>query len=39
MKFWIGASGNVANMAVVWANLYLEGKNYGLHAFLVPIRC
>ena len=39
MKFWIGASGNVANLAVVWANLIIEGKNYGIHAFIVPIRC
>lgn len=23
MKFWIGASANVANIAVVWANLYV----------------
>jgi acyl-CoA oxidase len=38
MKFWIGASANVANMAVVWANLILNKKNYGIHAFVVPLR-
>lgn len=38
MKFWIGAVGNFANNVVLWANLYLKGKNHGLHAFVVPIR-
>lgn len=38
MKFWIGAAANVANMAVIWANLYLDGKNYGIHAFVTPLR-
>ena len=38
MKFWIGAAANVANIAVIWANLYLDGKNYGIHAFVVPLR-
>ncbi len=38
MKFWIGAVANVANMAVIWANLYLDGKNYGIHAFVTPLR-
>ena len=38
MKFWIGAAANVANMAVIWAQLYIEGKCYGVHAFIVPIR-
>ena len=39
MKFWIGAVGNVANIAVVWANIILDGKNYGIHAFVTPLRC
>jgi len=39
MKFWIGSLGNAANMAVVWANLILDGKSYGIHAFITPIRC
>lgn len=38
MKFWIGAAGNLANMAVVWAQLYIKDKCYGVHAFIVPIR-
>jgi acyl-CoA oxidase len=38
MKFWIGAAANVANMAVVWANLYINNKSYGVHAYAVPIR-
>lgn len=38
MKFWIGGAGKTANMCVVWANLYIAKKNYGLHAFVVPIR-
>ena len=37
-KFWIGAAGKTANMAVVMAKLVIGGKDYGLHAFLVPIR-
>lgn len=39
MKFWIGASANVANIAVIWANLFIKQKNYGIHAFIVPLRC
>jgi acyl-CoA oxidase len=38
MKFWIGAAANLANMAVVFAQLYIDGKCYGMHAYLVPIR-
>jgi len=38
MKFWIGAIANVANIVIIWANLHLNGKNYGIHAFLTPIR-
>lgn len=38
MKFWIGAAGNVANMSVIWAQLYVQNKCYGVHAFVVPIR-
>lgn len=37
-KFWIGAAGKTANMAVVMAKLIIGMKDYGLHAFLVPIR-
>lgn len=38
MKFWIGATANLANMTVVFAQLYIDGKQYGVHAFLVEIR-
>lgn len=38
MKFWIGAAANVANMSVIWAQLYIDGKCYGVHAYIVPIR-
>lgn len=38
MKFWIGAASEMANMSVVWAQLYIEGKCYGIHAFIVPLR-
>jgi acyl-CoA oxidase len=38
MKFWIGAAGQTANMAVIWAQLYIKDKCYGVHAFVVPIR-
>jgi acyl-CoA oxidase len=38
MKFWIGASANLANMAVIFAQLYIDGKCYGVHAYLAPIR-
>lgn len=38
MKFWIGAAANVANIAVVWAQLYIDGKCHGVHVYLVPLR-
>ena len=38
MKFWIGAAANVANMSVIWAQLYIGSKCYGVHAYIVPIR-
>lgn len=37
-KFWIGALGKTANMSVVFAQLYLDGKCKGVHAFAVPVR-
>ena len=39
MKFWIGGSAKTSNMCVVWAQLYIQGKCYGIHAFVVPLRC
>lgn len=38
MKFWIGGSANLANMSVIWAQLYIKGKCHGVHAYLVPLR-
>lgn len=38
MKFWIGGAAKVATMSVVWAQLYIKGKCYGVHAYLVPLR-
>lgn len=38
MKFWIGGAAKTSNMAVVFAQLYIEEKCHGPHAFLVPIR-
>lgn len=38
MKFWIGALGEVATMSVIWAQLIIDGKKYGPHPFIVPIR-
>ncbi|KAF9195142.1 hypothetical protein BGZ51_004569 [Haplosporangium sp. Z 767] len=37
-KFWIGTLGKIANHAVVQAKLIINGKDYGAHPFLVPIR-
>lgn len=38
MKFWIGAAANLANISCIWAQLFVDGKNHGVHAFIVPIR-
>ncbi|KAF9336897.1 hypothetical protein BG006_007005 [Podila minutissima] len=37
-KWWIGGLGKAANHAVVMARLKTAGKDYGPHAFVVPIR-
>ncbi|KAF4500091.1 acyl- oxidase [Fusarium agapanthi] len=37
-KWWIGSLGKAANHAVVVAQLILNGKPYGPHPFVVPIR-
>jgi acyl-CoA oxidase len=37
-KWWIGSLGKAANHAVVMAQLILNGKPYGPHPFVVPIR-
>ena len=38
MKWWIGATAELANMTVVFGQLYIENENKGIHIFLVPIR-
>ncbi len=37
-KFWIGGAAEIANMAVIWAQLIIKGKKYGIHPFVVPLR-
>ncbi|EXJ59288.1 acyl-CoA oxidase [Cladophialophora yegresii CBS 114405] len=37
-KWWIGSLGKTANHAVVMAQLFIDGKNYGPHPFVVQIR-
>ncbi|KAF9429728.1 hypothetical protein BGZ94_009698 [Podila epigama] len=37
-KWWIGGLGKAANHAVVMARLKTDGKDYGPHSFVVPIR-
>jgi acyl-CoA oxidase len=37
-KWWIGSLGKTANHAVVMAQLIIQGKHYGPHPFVVPIR-
>jgi acyl-CoA oxidase len=38
MKFWIGGAAKTSNISVIFAQLYIDDKNYGPHAFIVPIR-
>lgn len=37
-KFWIGGAKEVANIAVVFARLVINEQDYGIHAFVVPLR-
>ena len=37
-KYWIGNAALHGKIAAVYANLILNGENYGPHAFLVRIR-
>jgi acyl-CoA oxidase len=37
-KWWIGGAGKSANMACIFAQLYVKGVCHGVHGFLVPIR-
>uniref|UniRef100_A0A6A7GC50 Peroxisomal acyl-coenzyme A oxidase 1 isoform X1 n=1 Tax=Hirondellea gigas TaxID=1518452 RepID=A0A6A7GC50_9CRUS len=38
MKWWPGTLGKVGTHAVVYAQLILEGKEYGIHEFILQIR-
>jgi len=38
IKWWPGTLGKVATHAVVYAQLLIDGKEYGLHSFMVQIR-
>jgi acyl-CoA oxidase len=37
-KWWVGDLGVYCNHAAVFAQLIIDEKKYGVHAFLVPIR-
>ncbi|CAF4863911.1 unnamed protein product [Pieris macdunnoughi] len=37
-KWWIGGLGKTANHCIVVAQLYTQGKCYGVHTFIVQIR-
>lgn len=37
-KWWIGAAGKTANMAVVWAQLWVNEEPKGVHPFVLEIR-
>ncbi|XP_051568021.1 peroxisomal acyl-coenzyme A oxidase 1 isoform X2 [Myxocyprinus asiaticus] len=39
IKWWPGGLGKTSNHAIVLAQLYTQGKCFGLHAFITPIRC
>ena len=38
MKFWIGGLAKCATMTTVFANLIVNGKNEGVHAFVIRVR-
>lgn len=38
-KFWIGALGVYSTHSVVFAQLIIKDKNYGVHPFFVQLRC
>ncbi|KAF9199511.1 acyl-coenzyme A oxidase [Haplosporangium sp. Z 27] len=37
-KWWIGGLGALCTHAVVQARLFIDGKDYGAHVFVVPLR-
>nr|5K3I_A Chain A, Acyl-coenzyme A oxidase [Caenorhabditis elegans]5K3I_B Chain B, Acyl-coenzyme A oxidase [Caenorhabditis elegans]5K3I_C Chain C, Acyl-coenzyme A oxidase [Caenorhabditis elegans]5K3I_D Chain D, Acyl-coenzyme A oxidase [Caenorhabditis elegans]5K3I_E Chain E, Acyl-coenzyme A oxidase [Caenorhabditis elegans]5K3I_F Chain F, Acyl-coenzyme A oxidase [Caenorhabditis elegans]5K3I_G Chain G, Acyl-coenzyme A oxidase [Caenorhabditis elegans]5K3I_H Chain H, Acyl-coenzyme A oxidase [Caenorhabdi len=38
LKWWPGNLGKSSNYAVVVAHMYIKGKNFGPHTFMVPLR-
>jgi acyl-CoA oxidase len=34
MKFWIGGAAKTSTICVIWAQLIIDGKGYGVHAFV-----
>jgi acyl-CoA oxidase len=38
IKWWISGLGKVATHALVYAQLILDGKEHGLHIFMIQIR-
>lgn len=38
IKFWVGNAAQIANMSVIFAQLYIAEKCYGVHAFVVALR-
>ncbi|KAM5149054.1 peroxisomal acyl-coenzyme A oxidase 2 isoform 1-T2 [Mantella aurantiaca] len=38
-KWWPGDLGKTSTHALVLAQLHSNGKNYGMHPFIVPVRC
>lgn len=38
IKFWPGDMGLICTHALVFAQMIIKGKGYGVHAFIVPIR-
>lgn len=38
MKFWPGGLGKTATHAIIMARLLLQGKDLGMHSFIVPLR-
>ena len=38
LQFWIGGVAEDANITVALAQLYVDGKHQGVHAFIVELR-
>lgn len=38
MKFWIGGAAKTATICVIWAQLIIGDKRFGVHAFVAKIR-